>query len=529
MKLKPTVVICLCSLVSVFCFAVYGYTGMDYPFHLSSWMDYSAAWKSGVFLPGWAAHANYGLGEPRFYFYPPLSLWLGSLLYLILPLKIVPAVFVWVAFCIAGFSMYALSGLLLAEEDRIKAAALYTLSYFLLVTADRHFAVAELLTDALLPLLCYFLLKVLLHKQRIACAGLAIGLAIAWQTDIPAAIDIAYTFFIGAGIWCVIRRKPWAFFLQMVAQLLGILLSAWYLLPAFLAKKQIGSTAQLNYEFRYLFSRVHTSIIDHTLSLSALIAAIVLVYCLLRLRKQENTSDGLLILISLGLIAFFFQLPFSQPLWSYLPDMKIVGFPFRFQSFLAIALPPAVFLLRRARWLQIFIVVFYVAFALFPLWSYRGLVRQLGPSPSIERYAADLTAGSPGMPEYTPAGTGAVALKAPVPTGDDVSSAAPGCVASVKTWEPEHRQVKTSAPMACSYQLRLYSFPFWHVFSDGKSIPASSSADGRLLFTIPAGNHAVEIRFHRPFEPLLAGIGISIVAVLGLSLLISSESPRTER
>ena len=59
--------------------------GHDFDFHLQSWFAAHAAWRNGILNPHWVPAANYGAGEPRFVFYPPISWALGALLAFLLP------------------------------------------------------------------------------------------------------------------------------------------------------------------------------------------------------------------------------------------------------------------------------------------------------------------------------------------------------------------------------------------------------------------------------------------------------------
>ena len=100
----PAVIIASAALATVPIWYRGNTCGHDFDFHLVSWLDALHSWRDGLPFPHWAPSPNFGSGEPRFVFYPPLTWMLGAALGVFLPWNVVPIAIIVLLLALTGLA-----------------------------------------------------------------------------------------------------------------------------------------------------------------------------------------------------------------------------------------------------------------------------------------------------------------------------------------------------------------------------------------------------------------------------------------
>ena len=505
-------------------------SGHDFEFHMNSWIEVENQWKQGVIYPRWAEWAQYGYGEARFLFYPPVSWMLGALLGALLPWKAAPGAYVWITLSLCGGSMFLLARRWLAEKDAIFAAALYAANPYTLIVVYWRSAYAELLTGALLPLLLLFALRAEDDGPR---ASLPLGLivAAAWLTNAPAAVMVTYSLALLLLVLAVLRRSPRIVFTGVLAIALGFGIAAFYLVPAIYEQRWVdisqvfapGVRPQDNFLFTTAIDPEHSRF-NFMVSLVAFAEMVVVLAGagLTRRARPQWRQPWWLLTLWAG-AATLLMFPFTFVLWNHLPKLRFVQLPWRW--LLCLGVPLSLFVAAAwKRWLPRLIVCMVLLAAVVFCWRYLQTPwwDTALDIAELQRYTTERT-GYEGTDEYVPLGADPyeVARAERWVTLDGPGSAQ----IHVLRWAPEDKLFLVSVDQSTRVALRLFNYPAWQAELNGSIVHAQTrEITGQIVIPLGAGENRVEVKFIRTWDRTLGGV-ISIAASLLLVAVVWRTRP----
>jgi hypothetical protein len=516
--------------------------GHDFDFHLLSWMEVARAWHAGLVYPYWIQDANYGAGEPRLVFYPPVSWLLGSLLGTIFGWHAAPVLFVLLALLGAGSSMYLLAREWAPPGAASFAACAYMVNPYAMFVAYERSALGELLAGAWLPLMVLFALR-----TRSSVAPLGLSVAALWLTNSPAAVMGSYLLAILALGMLIAERKPWPALRAAGGMALGLGLAAFYIVPAAYEQRWVqidrAITPGMRVQDSFLFGRTANAFHNQVLRTASwiFIAEIVVGAIVAYLARKRAGSRARVVLIASLPMFLLLQLPISDAIWKYTPHLKFLQFPWRWLLALsvvicvlaAMAVGASVAKSARTRLL---------GFAMILVLAIGGGWIYFQPCDDEDAVGAQVAAfrlgeGTQGTDEYTPVGVDNASVQQGLPLvrvlreaeADTAESTAgdnpewragdPGSVAAkvdAKALNAEHWVVSLSTPERGYAVLRLMDYPSWRVSVDGRQILGRPlRKDGLMAVPVMPGRHTIAVQWSATRD-VVAGRISSALALLGL-------------
>ena len=530
---NPWLAILLAALIACLPRLVRGVScGHDFDFHLISWMETERSWSLGIPYPHWAQSPDWGAGEPRFVFYPPLSWIFGALLGYLVHWRWASAAYTFLCFAGAGFTTRILARRFLPEPQATLAGVLAAATPYGLFVAYERSAFSELAAAVWIPLLLLYALDLpqrnagsLNASGRIPSASspswppaastrattlrsapLALLLAILWLTNAPAGVMATYLLAFAALAAAWLQRSWTPILRALIATPIGLGLAAIYLVPAAWEQRWIAINQALDVGMRvkdsWLFARhhnpsleLHDEVLLYASTLFAVTAAAALIglaICLRRKSLPQQSRSWWLPLALLIPILLFLQFPISTPIWN-LPKLEFLQFPWRW--LMVLATPYAIFCAaatplhsRRAR---IGSAAFWTGvLLLFSVVASRDFYQYCDEEDRVSNQQdifADGT-GMAGTDEYAPTAADNSLVASGLPDGclvadptqqlgETDTDASPewypeqgSCddTYTASLWQPEHKHLQINSDHDGYLVLRMRRYPAWQITINGK-------------------------------------------------------------
>ena len=558
--------------------------GHDFDFQLVSWLDAQNSWRQGIVYPHWTPSANFGAGEPRFVFYPPLTWMLGAALALVLPWPLVPVVMTFLLLAGTGLAARALALEMLADAPATLAGCAALFSGYALFTAYERSAFAELAGGIWIPLVLLYLMSDRnpsdpasaspARNWRRALDGstapLALAVAGAWLSNPTVGVMACYTL-AAAALALATTSRSWAPLVRGSASaVLGMGLIATYLLPAawerrwvdiFAVTRDPGQTLENNWLFAVHADPTlapHDAVLRTASFIVVMMAAVALAGLLVSwLRGRLPGQKRCWIPLALIPVAvLFLQFPVSRPLWNLLPELRFLQFPWRWllvlEAPMAVFFGSAVWPGNAARfWRRIAVgsasIAVFLAMTVFAGTAFFQSCDEEDAVPGmLDTYRTGQ--GFIGTGEYEPMGADnslvATGLPAACLVADpstvlgvaDTEDSVPIWDAGQGTCEAtfaaapnpgkppsEHLRIPATVPHAGYLILRLRSYPAWRVRVNGQIVTnLPRREDGLMAVPVPQGPVNLTVDWTTTAD-VVAGRWISGLALLLITALCALE------
>ncbi len=529
------------------------------------------ALRDGMFPVRWVADLGYGYGYPIFNFYAPLAYYFGGLLS-ILGFNALTStkIMMGTGILLSGIFMYFFAQELFGKLGGVVSGLFYVYAPYHAVDVYVRGDVAEFWAYAFIPLMFLGFYKLISNlpprsqtskskNLRWVIVG-AIGFAgIVLSHNLTAMMIIPFLIIILL-FYCFVafrNKNLFTIYYLLFTIFLGLLLSAFYWLPALFEMKstnvlsQIGGGANFRDHFvcwqqlwssPWGFGGSTSGCIDGIsfmvgkLYILMSTAAIVLATSLINknlIRKKDNSKIFFILFSIFGLlVSVFLTLEISKPVWELIFPMAFLQYPWRFllfTSFFTSVLAGALFWFLRILFYKFrhFNTIYYLSAVIVILALIYLNAKLFIPQIIINKNNNDYTnnvalkwIASKISDEYMPKN-----FNKPKSENQIVNNKILPAESSVKilygVQDTKSLQAFIDVPKDTKVKINTAFFPAWTAFVDGKKAELYATNQGVNIF-MSSGKHTFNMEFiETPIEKLanfisLTGLFILIIGIIPL-------------
>lgn len=508
-------------------------TGADFDNHLRFGLPFYEELARGNLIPAWLAESNYGFGDPRFRFYPPVLYYVLSFFrflsgdwYFALLLTLT---FFYV---IGAIGVYLWTRQGLSDRTAVLAAWIFTFLPYHSAQIYQASLLAEFAAISFLPFAFMFVERLTsanpdtASKRLFNLSGLAIFYALIVTTHIPTTVLVSLSLGLFALFLTDWKNYKKGLVLCAVGIFLGLMLSAgfWGKMISELSLIQAGekvSSDYYDYRNNFVFSPFALTNLNvwfanwiSVLTIGIFLPVLLIIRQLAARRPNELTAKyfhpesenatlkkRLMVTTILTGLTFLMITDLSRPLWTIIPKLKDIQFPFRWLIVVSVLISPLVALAlevwrerlkqKNLRAAQFILILGFAAAAFFTvqdlIFDSEYLTRQaLGGRLEIIR-------GAPSFNDWLP--RNAREVKDLMPINGQAEAGKRAVV--INDWQSEKRHMSIAEGSETEVRLRTYYYPLWKAFQlkDGQRLPlpVNAAGDGTLVVSIPPENTEIEV------------------------------------
>ncbi|HSW89834.1 MAG TPA: 6-pyruvoyl-tetrahydropterin synthase-related protein [Patescibacteria group bacterium] len=531
------------------------YRPHDYT-HAARIAEMARSLSDGEFPVRWSQNFGFGYGMPLFNFYAPLPYYLGAVFYLLGVTPIISIKLLLLIATVIGFTaMFWLAKELWGKYGGLVSAIFFSLATYRALDMYVRADIGEIFAMSLLPLLFLGVIKVWGKKPSGWLLVTATLFGVLLSHNLTGMLSVGFVALFVVFLICaeVFRKKKVRIRKTLViisAGVFGILLSAFYVLPAFFEKQftRVDQTIISGYfDFHNHFVALRQFLfgtwgyggsqpglsdgISFALGLSLLAIVLIGFIALLLYGSKTQKMFGLGITV-LAFLSLFLTTDKSVFIWEHIQLFKYLQFPWRFllfsHIFLSLLAGSSVLLINKFKWSGIVIVLLIG-------WSIYTGTKIFVPEKLL--YGSDLDQYYSVSPDFIrqnlsrflndyipPAVIGdhfpKVAALRLVPTDATTQ-------VQIVSNQSSYVSAKLSGPEASKILINVFQFPGWKAKIDGFEVPLEKSFGFPVYeVTVPEGNHLLEVKMENSLIRTL-GNGISAVSLLVFLLLVISRSRKS--
>mgnify|MGYP001561480497 CR=1 FL=1 len=313
--------------------------------HVARIGAYYKAFTDGQFPPRWAGDLNFGFGTPLFIFNYHLPYYFSTFFHLI-GLSLVDSfkLVLGISFILSGVGFFLWLSKLLSKEAAFLGGLLYGLAPYHFLNIFVRGAYGETVALAIIPFIFWQIEKII-NKNKLLdvfIAGILYGLLILTHNGMSIMFSPIFI------LYCLFRKRN-KYHLKsfLIFFLIGILISAYFWLPAVVESKYVGGDYNIWEIYKEHFPPFLKLIysqwgfgpsVNSTDGLSSQIGIILFFFVfigIINFLKDKEKFVGFWLLIFFS--AIFLTTSLSNVVWSNIMFLRFLEFPWRFTALSTLA------------------------------------------------------------------------------------------------------------------------------------------------------------------------------------------------